>query len=145
MTESKCLEEKKSISNSSAILPLNPFINKYGLLRVGGRLRNVDIGYRLKHPTILPSPKVCAISATLLNYYHKLLHYSGQEMVLAKAREKYWIVHSHSFVRVLIHNCILCRKRNAMPIVQLMGNLPTDRLALYEPCLTYILELTNLV
>ena len=39
---------------NTKIAALNPFIDKYGLLRVGGRLRNAQISEEHKYPILLP-------------------------------------------------------------------------------------------
>ncbi|XP_060810506.1 uncharacterized protein LOC132904364 [Amyelois transitella] len=43
--------------SDSSLLKLNPFIDKEGLLRVGGRLSNSELDFGQKHPILLPSKK----------------------------------------------------------------------------------------
>ncbi|CAL1672221.1 unnamed protein product [Lasius platythorax] len=47
------LKKNKSIPNHSCIVKLQPFLDKEGLLRVGGRLSNAPIPYEQRHPMIL--------------------------------------------------------------------------------------------
>jgi hypothetical protein len=48
------LRKSSRLSQDSKLISLNPFIDKKGLLRVGGRLRHAPITYEQKHPLILP-------------------------------------------------------------------------------------------
>lgn len=52
--ELKQLSQKKPITNNK-IKSLSPFINEYGLMRVGGRLQLSELSYDEKHPIILDS------------------------------------------------------------------------------------------
>ena len=45
-------KEKPFVSKTSSLYKLNPFIDKMGLLRVGGRLHRSDLPYELKHPAV---------------------------------------------------------------------------------------------
>lgn len=52
--EIKELKNGSSISKSSKLKDLNPFLDVNGILRVGGRPMNASISYDEKHPIILP-------------------------------------------------------------------------------------------
>nr|XP_031836982.1 uncharacterized protein LOC116428908 [Nomia melanderi] len=49
------LSAQKSLTPKSPLLPLNPFLDENGLIRVGSRLKNVPIPYDQRHPMILPA------------------------------------------------------------------------------------------
>ncbi|KAF8774101.1 hypothetical protein HNY73_016692 [Argiope bruennichi] len=49
---------------------LCPFIDKDGLLRVGGRLQNASLQYNAKHPIILPNQH--KLSILIVQYFHIL-------------------------------------------------------------------------
>lgn len=53
--ELRRLKEKRPIKRTSDILNLNPFLDNYGIMRVGGRLEKADLPVETKHPIILPS------------------------------------------------------------------------------------------
>ncbi|GFT91480.1 integrase catalytic domain-containing protein [Trichonephila clavipes] len=53
-SEIKCLQLKHQIPKNSKILSLNPFLDKDGLLRVGGRLKFSNLSDFQKHQLILP-------------------------------------------------------------------------------------------
>lgn len=48
------LLNKKPISRKSKLLSLNPFIDLDHIIRVGGRLKNANIPYPVRHPMIIP-------------------------------------------------------------------------------------------
>ncbi|XP_043064469.1 uncharacterized protein LOC122320341 [Drosophila ficusphila] len=48
------LHSKQQISSSSPLSSLLPFIDSFGLMRVGGRLQNSTLDYNAQHPVILP-------------------------------------------------------------------------------------------
>ena len=45
---------RKGMTRSSSIHRLDPFLDEYGILRVGGRIEWTDLSYEMKHPVILP-------------------------------------------------------------------------------------------
>ena len=45
---------RKGITSSSPFYRLDPFLDEYGILRVGGRIEQADLPYEIKHPVILP-------------------------------------------------------------------------------------------
>ncbi|XP_075157751.1 uncharacterized protein LOC142231017 [Haematobia irritans] len=48
------LESKLPLSKKSTILTLTPFLDKNGLIRVGGRLNNSGFSYEERHPVLIP-------------------------------------------------------------------------------------------
>ncbi|XP_045498278.1 uncharacterized protein LOC123696250 [Colias croceus] len=48
------LNSLSRVDSKSKLLCLNPFLDEQGLLRVGGRLKNSNISYNMKHPYIIP-------------------------------------------------------------------------------------------
>jgi hypothetical protein len=51
----KDLIEKQEVASSSSLKTLHPFIDKEGLLRVGGRLQESTLPYQAMHQMILPA------------------------------------------------------------------------------------------
>jgi len=52
--ELQCLRNNRNLSKKSKLASLCPFVDKNGLMRVGGRLRHASIPESQKHPIILP-------------------------------------------------------------------------------------------
>lgn len=70
---------------------LHPFIDGYGLLRVGGRLGNApNLSYDKKHPIIIP--KSNQITSMLIEKEHLRLLHAGAKLLLSFLSQKYWIV-----------------------------------------------------
>ncbi|GFQ94374.1 uncharacterized protein TNCT_695851 [Trichonephila clavata] len=49
------LKKGSSVPQSSKLRFLNPFIDREGLLRVGGRISHSNVSWNQKHPLILPA------------------------------------------------------------------------------------------
>lgn len=131
------LVENESVSRSSSLIALAPFVDSDGTLRVGGRIRNADLPYTTRHPVILPDPKKCQFSAMIVYSYHLRLAHGGRDLIMGSLLEKYHIVNVRNFIRNMIRSCIPCRRRNARASSQLMADLPIERLTAFEPCFTY--------
>ena len=52
--EISALRQNYPLSSKSKILKLNPMIDKFGLLRLNGRLKNAHISFDERFPIILP-------------------------------------------------------------------------------------------
>ena len=123
-----------AVGKTSPIYRLDPFVDK-GVLRVGGRLNNADIPQESKHPIILP--RKSNVTTLIIRDAHERLGHAGRGHVLARLREKYWIVGANSAVRQLISSCVTCRRTKAPSQDQKMADLPKDRLTPAPP-FTYV-------
>lgn len=123
--EIKELDAKKPLKVGHILEKLYPFIDKNGLLRVGGRLRNSDESEWTRHPIILPSKSACV--ELLVYFYHKKIGHMGRNFLLSELREKYWIVSATTLVKKISRQCIICRKIQGSPCQQLMAPLPIER------------------
>jgi hypothetical protein len=52
--EIKVLLEGKDLNQNSPIIKLKPFLDKSGIIRVGGRIEAVSVEWNIKHPIVLP-------------------------------------------------------------------------------------------
>lgn len=102
--------------------PLNPFIDKEGILRVGGRLSNSPMSFQQKHPIILPKSSVMEI---IIDQEHRNNHHSGTQ--------RYWPVNGRSQVWRTIKKCVRCCRANPPPVEYLMGNHPEARIIESRP------------
>jgi len=133
--------EQQQVSASSSLKTLHPFIDKEGLLRVGGSLQQSTFLYQTVHQMIL-----------LLNHHftklvvsaeHIRLHHAGPQLLRASLRERYWIPRIRNLVRKVIHQCITCYRFKAQATQQLMGELPSTRIQPSRPFLTSGVEYTG--
>lgn len=80
------LQNKQSVAKSSRIRNLDPFIDRDGLLRVGGRIEEASVPYNQKHPIILPSDH--HVVKLLITLEHTSLLHTGPSQTLASLRLK---------------------------------------------------------
>ncbi|UYV81320.1 hypothetical protein LAZ67_20000761 [Cordylochernes scorpioides] len=123
--ELKQLEAFQPLSGKSHLIKLNPFLDKGGLLRVGGRINNALLSFDQKHPIILP--KAHYITQLVIRHYHERLLHAGVQLTLSAIREKYWIPSGRCLVKQILFKCIKCARFRTKAVQQLMGNLPTSR------------------
>lgn len=108
------------------MLSLNPFLDKDGLIRVGGRPSNLEFGYDKKFPIVLPN-KHNFTRLLVKNEHLKLLH-AGPQLLLANLRQSYWIISARNIVRKIVHNCVQCFKvKPEVNVKYLMSDLPEQR------------------
>jgi len=123
------VKQRKSILSSVKLL--TPFIDDFGILRVGGRLRNSFFSYQQRHPVLLP--KNHHFTKIVLQHYHQTHHHAGPQLLLSLVREKFWIIRGPDMCSRIVRNCIICHKANPKPVNQLMGQLPEDRVKPSRP------------
>ncbi|VEN44957.1 unnamed protein product [Callosobruchus maculatus] len=119
------LQKGKQLQNGSKLLSLNPFIDKNGLLRVGGRLENSEFSFDKKHPIIVDSHH--HMTKLIFESEHKLLLHAGPQLLLNHIREKYWPIRGRNLARSVVRNCVRCSRFAQETMQPLMGNLPEAR------------------
>ncbi|KRX20153.1 hypothetical protein T07_9119 [Trichinella nelsoni] len=120
------LSKEKPTAVSSRLQQFDPFIDKHGLLRIGGRLQNADLPESIKNPIILPD-KHPTTTAIIRRGHLRQLH-GGCEISLATLRQRYWILREKREVKGVIHSCPCCKRIESMPFVAKMAPLPVDRI-----------------
>ncbi|GFR09452.1 integrase catalytic domain-containing protein [Trichonephila clavata] len=120
-TEIASLKKGSSVPQSSKLRFLNPFIDREGLLRVGGRISHSNVSWNQKHPLILPAGN--KLVKLIFQYYHKRDFHLGQQALLNTVRLKYWPLGGRSIARRVVHECVECFKNNPVIANQIMGDL----------------------
>lgn len=133
-TQRKHFPEDLSKANAG-VLKLDPFKDKTGMIRVGGRLSRADVPLAAKHPILLPKDSV--VSRLLLEYIHKSTGHLGSNTVLTRLRRKYWMPRGSVLIRSVISKCLFCRRYRARLCTQKMADLPDSRLKGEEPPFHY--------
>lgn len=116
------LLQGSSLSNSNPLTRLTPFIDREGLLRVGGRLQNSQLDPDAKHPFILP--RVSPLTSLIISDAHQRTLHGGTQVTLAYIRRSYWILGGRAPVRSYILRCVRCARYRGIRAQQLMGQLP---------------------
>lgn len=128
------LRSGKPCKTSSDLIRLCPFTDDDDALKVGGRIDKAKVPYDARHQYILPQKH----HVTLLLVYdaHEKTAHAGQEHVMARLREKYWIIKARVVVRKVTQSCVICRRRRAQPLLPAMAELPAYRLEHNVPAFT---------
>ena len=133
--ELKILEEKRILSKKSSIYKLDPYLDKCGLLRVGGRIQKSAISEEIKHPVLLA--RNSEIAVMIIRWCHEKVAHSGRGITMNYIRSSgFWIINCNAAVRSYISKCVACRHLRGNFKQQKMPSLPSDRLC-EEPPFTY--------
>ena len=124
------LKEGNSLPPSSRLYKLSPFLDDAGLLRVGGRLQESELGYDAKHPIILAKHHLTEL---LLEMVHKQRLHQGVESVLAFLQRKFWILSGRRLLRSVTERCFACRWFKAKAAAEVVAPLPADRVEHQQP------------
>uniref|UniRef100_A0A2S2Q4Z5 Integrase zinc-binding domain-containing protein n=1 Tax=Sipha flava TaxID=143950 RepID=A0A2S2Q4Z5_9HEMI len=124
--EIKCLRSKINVGKRSKLKLLCPFIDEYGILRVGGRLNNLqttDVDKR--NPILLPAQS--KLTSLIFTYEHYRQLHVGPQALLASIRENYWPMNGRNIARTIVNKCIICFKTKPYTFQPIMGDLPKSR------------------
>lgn len=120
------LKTERTVSATSNLITMKPFLDKDGLIRLGGRIQASGVEFNQLHPIILPNK--CNVTRLIAIEYHQTNLHTGPQGLLYTLRLKYWPIHGRSLVRKVVHQCIACFRTNPKPLKQVMGQLPDVRI-----------------
>lgn len=110
------LASGQNISRDSKIKDLKPFLDKNGLISVGGRLQHSDFSFREQHPYVLPANH--RYSELLVQHCHERVMHSGVRDTLVQMRERYWVLKGRQLVKRVVSHCYICRRLKVKPAQQ---------------------------
>ncbi|XP_018370056.1 PREDICTED: uncharacterized protein LOC108765710 [Trachymyrmex cornetzi] len=90
------IQRNKAVDSHSKILSLNPVLDQEGVLRVGGRLRNVPLPYTQKHPILLSTNG--SLTDLVIHDLHLKHFHIGPQLLLTTLRETYWVIHAKNAI-----------------------------------------------
>ncbi|XP_049291622.1 uncharacterized protein LOC125768263 [Anopheles funestus] len=125
------LQTGKQIRRQSQLRRLTPFLDKKGIIRVGGRLNLAQLPFQSKHPALLP--KGHPLARLIAESYHKLLLHGGGRLLLSSIRERFWPLNGRMLVKAVVRNCIRCIRHHPTAAEQHTGQLPSGRLVPSRP------------
>ena len=125
------LKAGKTLESSHLLHKLNPQLDSTGMLRVGGRLQNIAIPERMKHPPIIPGAH--AVTKIIIEWFHRKNGHVGPDHVLSLLRGHFWIISARTAVRQTLHLCFFCKVRRARQQFPFMSDLPVCRAAIEQP------------
>lgn len=108
------------------LITLSPFVDENNLIRVGGRLENLNVPFENKHPLLLP--KNGNFSKLLCRYFHVIALHGGSNISTGILRSHFWIISGKQLMKQIIHSCTTCSKFNPKNPSPIQGDLPKFRL-----------------
>jgi len=126
LEEWKQLQKGQSVKVSSSLASLDPFMADE-LIRCRGRLVNVhNLSFETRYPLVLPRKH--HITRLIIEREHRLCgHVVGTNHLLARLRERFWIIAGREAVKAVELSCAICNRRKAIPLKQQMAPLPQSR------------------
>lgn len=126
------LQTGEVTSPKSSLLTFNPFLDTYGILRVGSRQCNSQLAYDSENPIILRS--CFSLAELLVRHIPKKYYYSSRLFMLAHLQARFWI-HGRALhlVKKVIRHSVWCAHKNGHLPTQIMGDLPTERTLVSKP------------
>ncbi|XP_034382324.1 uncharacterized protein LOC117726257 [Cyclopterus lumpus] len=124
--EFKLLRKGIPIPSHNPLHSLDTFLDKDGVLRVGGRLCNSSLPNFIKHPAIIP--KDHHITKMVIAHHHERMKHQGRGLTINDIRSHgYWIPGINRAVASYIRQCIICRRLRKPTEEQRMADLPPER------------------
>jgi hypothetical protein len=122
--ELRFLRSGQKVKNK-VLLILSPFLDNFGVMRVGGRLKNASLSFEMKHQALLPP--FHPFTTALIRAYHLENAHAGPNLTLSTLLREFWIVNGKNAVRRVTRSCIPCYRAAPRPSCQRMGDLPSYR------------------
>lgn len=120
----------------SSISYLLPYLDADGLLKVGGRLNKS--GYELLENNSIIIPGKYHVAKLIVLHFHTKVHHQGRHRTEGAVRSAgFWITGPKRVVSAIVQMCVRCRRLRGKTAVQLMSDLPQDRLG-PSPPFTYV-------
>ncbi|XP_033213809.1 uncharacterized protein LOC117170876 [Belonocnema kinseyi] len=120
------LKIARRVHKKSKLISLDPFIDRDGIIRVGGRLKNSSMPQSQQHPMVL-SRSSHITGLIILNEHFENKH-AGIQTTLYAVRRRLWPLDGRSQVQKIIRKCIRCFRVNPSRAKCLMGNFPSIRI-----------------
>lgn len=129
--EYEALRLGTAINSNSRLLSLSPFMNKDGLIRVGGRLKNSNLDFDACHPILLPRNH--ELTRKIIREEHVRNMHAGTQATMAFVRQRFWPISLRSAARKIIQECVICFKSKPRQSEAIMGSLPAGRVTPSRP------------
>lgn len=94
---------------------LNLFMDKDNIIRVRSKLKNSTCSFDKKFPILLFNK--CHLTNIIISDYHIRCNHLGQNSLINKLRNKFWILKYVSTIKRNIIDCAICAHVNRKPLV----------------------------
>jgi len=106
---------------------LSPFLDERGIIRVGGRLKRMELPVAEKNPILVTGHHYIATLLTR-HFPESVQHLQGRHLTEGAIRSAgFWITGGKRLVSFVIHHCVKCRKLTGSVCHQKMADLPIER------------------
>ena len=128
-----------TVRKDSALWKLDTFLNKDGILCVGGRIRRARLPDSSKFPAILH--KTSHVSTLVVRHYHEKVHHQGQSITHNEMRSNgFCVVGGSALISSLVSRCVTFHKLRGSTFEPKMADLPEDRLEPTTPFTNYAVD-----
>ena len=111
--ELEALKSHSAIPDTSCLVPLRPFLDSLGLIRVGGREQHSKALFSSQHPTILYGKH--PVAHLLIRSEHLRLIHAGPQLLASSLSRRFHIVGHRRIIRAITRGCVTCRRISVQP------------------------------
>lgn len=119
------LRKGNSLKRDSRLIKVTPFLDEKGIMRVRGRLSNMNSVYDTKHPMILDGKS--ALGKLIIADAHLTLCHGTPAMIQVYIRTRFHMVRARVAIRNHVRSCVPCVRYTGSVPTQQMGDLPAVR------------------
>lgn len=127
--EMTLLSQKKALPKP--LRKLSPFLDKLGILRVGGRLVHSGLKFEQIHPALLPGDH--RLTHLLIESLHRKYLHPGILSLHNLLVQKYWIFSAKRNIRKVLSKCNRCFRVKPLHVQPIMGDIPAVRITQIKP------------
>ena len=114
-----------NLEKGDKLIPFTPFLDDYGLLRVGGRFNVAPLAYSAKHTLVLH--RRSRIERLLIEKAHHYCGHQDVEHVKAHLQQTFLMIGLRKVLRIPGKDCSSCRRWKADNVKSKMADLPEFR------------------
>lgn len=136
LKELNCIARGQNLPSQSSLRKLRPVVDSSGLLRVGGRIAQLELGMDETNPIIIPGRH--HLATLLVRQHHHAVKHQGRHFTEGAIRAAgFWIIGAKRCIASFLFNCVTCRKFRGKTEHQQMADLPAEWLQAAPP-FTYV-------
>lgn len=136
LKELNCIARGQNLPSQSSLRKLRPVVDSSGLLRVGGRITQSELGMDETNPIIIPGRH--HLATLLVRQHHDAVKHQGRHFTEGAIRAAgFWIIGVKRCIASFLFHCVTCRKLRGKTEHQQMADLPAERLQAAPP-FTYV-------
>lgn len=118
----------ETLSKTSKLLKLNPYLDTSGIIRSRSRLHLITwLDDEFKCPIILPKEHACT-QLIVQDVHERIGHPVGTNAALNELNKRFWIMGARVLLTKITSKCFKCKVRRAQVVQPAMGPLPEFRL-----------------